>query len=86
MKTLIFLAAVVPSALPALRIAGALFLIFNLLGGAYIWRHWRQLFGPDSSADGDRPATRQLQAIVLGIPYLILTGRLLIIWVGLWFN
>ena len=35
MKT-IFLAAIVPSAVPALRVAGALFLIVNLLGGAYI--------------------------------------------------
>jgi hypothetical protein len=83
MKT-IFLAAIVPSALPALRVAGALFLIFNLLGGAYIWRHRRQLFGPDLTADGDRVAVRQLQAVVLGIPWLFLTFRLLYIWVELW--
>jgi hypothetical protein len=80
----IFLAAIVPSALPALRIAGALFLIVNLLGGAYIWRHRRQLFGPDSTATGDRPASRQLQALVLGIPWLLLTFRLLYVWVELW--
>ena len=85
MKT-IFLAAIVPSALPALRIAGALFLIVNLLGGAYIWRHRRQLFGPDSTATGDRPASRQLQALVLGIPWLLLTFRLLYVWVELWIS
>ena len=85
MKT-IFLAALVQSALPALRIAGALFLIVNLLGGAYIWRHRRQLFGPDSTATGDRPASRQLQALVLGIPWLLLTFRLLYVWVELWIS
>ena len=83
MKT-IFLAAIVQSALPALRVAGALFLIVNLLGGAYIWRHRRQLFGPDSTATGDRRASRQLQAMVLGIPWLLLTFRLLYVWVETW--
>ena len=83
MKT-IFLAAIVPSALPALQVAGALFLIVNLLGGAYIWRHRRQLFGPDLTVPGDRLAVRQLQAVVLGIPWLFLTFRLLYVWVELW--
>ena len=83
MKT-IFLAAIVPSALPALRVAGALFLIVNLLAGAWAWRHRRQLFGPDSTVAGDRLAIRQLQAIVLAIPWLFLTFRLLFIWVELW--
>jgi hypothetical protein len=85
MKT-IFLAAIVQSALPALRVAGALFLIVNLLGGAYIWRHRRQFFGPDSTVTGDRPAIRQLQAIVLGIPLVLLTFRLLYVWVELWID
>ena len=75
-----------PAALPALRIAGGMFLIINLLGGAWLWRHRRQLFGPDSTAEGDRPATRQLQAIVLAIPWLFLTFRLLFEWVGLWID
>jgi hypothetical protein len=83
MKT-IFLAAIVQSALPALRGAGALFLIVNLLAGAWAWRHRRQLFGPDSNVDGDRPATRQLQAVALGIPWLFLTFRLLSVWVETW--
>ena len=83
MKT-IFLAAIVPSALPALRVAGALFLIVNVLAGVWAWRHRRQLFGPDSTVAGDRVAVRQLQAIVLGIPWLFLTFRLLYVWVELW--
>jgi hypothetical protein len=85
MNTLIF-ATIDPSALPALRIAGLLFLVINLLAGAWAWRHRRQLFGPDSTAEGDRPAVRQLQAIVLGIPWLFLTFRLLSIWAGTWID
>jgi hypothetical protein len=83
MKT-IFLAALVPSALPALRVARALFLIVNLLGGAWLWRHRRQLFGPDSTAPGDRPATRYLQVMAVGIPWLFITFRLLYVWVATW--
>jgi hypothetical protein len=70
--------------LPALRIAGALFLVINFLAGAWLWRHRRQLFGPDSTAPGDRSATRQLQALVLIIPWLFLTFRLLYVWIATW--
>jgi len=41
------IAFISPAALPALRIAGALFLIIYLLAGAYFFRHRRQLFGRD---------------------------------------
>lgn len=78
------IASINPAALPALRVAGALFLTINLLGGAWIWRHWRQLFGPDSNAPGDRSAVRQLQVIVLGIPWLFLTFRIFYVWVASW--
>jgi hypothetical protein len=80
------IALINPAAVPALRVAGALFLVINLLAGAWAWRHRRQLFGPDSTAEGDRPATRQLQVIVLGIPWLFLTFRLLCLWVGTWID
>ncbi len=83
MKT-IMLAALIPSALPALRVAGALFLIINLLGAAYFWHFRRQFFGPDSTVTGDRVATRQLQAIVLGIPWLFITFRIFYVWVETW--
>ena len=85
MKT-IYLVAIVQSALPTLRVAGALFLIINLLAGAWAWRHWRQLFGPNLTVTGDRPAVRQLQAVALGIPWLLVTFRLLYIWVELWID
>ena len=78
------LATLNPEGLPALRVAGALFLVINLLAGAWLWRHRRQLFGPDSTAPGDRPATRYLQAVALGIPWLFLTFRLLYCWVATW--
>jgi hypothetical protein len=73
-----------PEGLPALRVAGALFIAINLLAGAWLWRHRRQLFGRDSTAIGDRPATRYLQVIALGIPWLFLTFRLLYVWVATW--
>lgn len=75
-----------PAGLPGLRVAGAMIVAFNLLAGVWLWRHRRQLFGPDSNAPGDRPAVRQLQAIVLGIPWLFLTFRLLYIWVETWID
>jgi hypothetical protein len=83
---MIMIALINPAVVPAFRVAGALFLVINLLAGAWAWHHRRQLFGPDSTAEGDRPATRQLQAIVLGIPWLFLTFRLLSIWVGTWID
>ena len=78
------MAVINPAALPALRIAGALFLVINLLAGAWLIRHRRQLFGPDPTVAGDRPAVRQLQAVVLGVPWLFITFRLACVWVKSW--
>ena len=85
-RTQIMIALIDPAARPALTIAGALFLIINLLAGAYIVRHWRRLFGRDPRVDGDRNATRYLQIVVITIPWLFLTGRLAVELVGLWTN
>ena len=82
--TTMILGAIAPSALPALRIAGAVFLIINLLGGVWMWRQRGQLFGSDPSIEGDRVAFRQLQVVALVIPWLSLTFRLASEWVGLW--
>ncbi|HST30377.1 MAG TPA: hypothetical protein VLK27_06010 [Chthoniobacterales bacterium] len=85
MKTLETMLGVInPAALPVLRIAGALFLIINLLAGAYLMRHRHRLFGRDRSVDGDRDAVRQLQVIVIVIPWLFLTARLVVEWAKLW--
>jgi hypothetical protein len=86
-KTIGILIAVInPTALPALRIAGALFIAINLLAGAWLWRHRRQLFGPDPTATGDRSATRYLQVMALCIPWLFIMFRLLYVWVATWVN
>jgi hypothetical protein len=86
MNTEILIGLINPAARPAFTIAGAFFLIINLLAGAYIIRHWRRLFGRDPRVDGDRDATRYLQVVVITIPWLILTGRLAVELVGLWTN
>ena len=84
MKAIVMIATLNAAGLPALRVAGALFLIVNLLAGAWLWRHRRKLFGSDSTAPGDRPATRYLQATALIIPWAFLTFRLLYVWVETW--
>ena len=73
-----------PAALPALTIAGIFFVIVYLLAGACVWRHRRQFFGADERVDGDRKATRYLQVVVICIPLLILTWRVLVEVIGLW--
>lgn len=78
------IATVNPAAVPALTIAGIFFVIIYVLAGAYVWRHRKQLFGPDERVDGDKQATRYLQIIVICIPLLILTGRVLFEVVELW--
>ena len=78
------IAFVNPTAVPALTMAGIFFITINLLASAYIIRHWQLLFGPDARVDGDRAATRALQVIVLTVPLLFITFRLVFELVGLW--
>jgi len=78
------IASVDPAAVPALTIAGIFFVIVYFLAVVYVWRHRRQWFGPDGNVDGDRKATRYLQVLVICIPLLILTWRVLFELVGLW--
>jgi len=73
-----------PAAVPALTIAGIFFVVVYVLAGAYVWRRRRQWFGPDANVDGDRKATRYLAVMVICIPLLFLTGRVLIELIGLW--
>jgi heme/copper-type cytochrome/quinol oxidase subunit 2 len=80
------IATVNPAAVPALTVGGILFVIIYLLAGVYVWRYRRQLFGPDYCVDGDKKATRYLQIVVICIPLLILSGRVLFELVGLWIN
>jgi len=78
------IALIDPAARPALTVAAIFFIIVNLLAGAYVLRNWRRLFGPDLSIDGDKKATRYLQVMVITIPLLILTFRLVVELVGFW--
>ena len=76
------IALIDPAARPALTVAAIFFISLNLLAAAYVIRNWRRLFGPDPGIDGDKQATRYLQVLVITIPLLILTFRLVAELVG----
>jgi Na+-driven multidrug efflux pump len=80
----IMIAVIDPAVRPALTIAALFFIIINCLAGAYIIRNWHRLFGGDPRVEGDRAATRYLQIVVITIPWLILTGRLVIEVIEFW--
>jgi hypothetical protein len=82
----IMIALLSPAAVPALRIAGGMFVIINLLAGAYIVRHWRQLFGRDPQVEQDIEAVRHIRVEVIVIPWLALTTVLIVEWLELWTN
>lgn len=84
LKGIVMIALIDPAARPALTMAAIFFIIVNLLAGAYIIRNWGRLFGRDPSVDGDRNATRYLQIVVITIPWLILTGRLVFEVIEFW--
>ena len=78
------IAVIDPAVRPALTAAAIFFIIVNLLAGAYIIRNWGSLFGQDRDVDGDKKATRYLQIVVITIPWLVLTGRLVIEVIDFW--
>jgi len=78
------IASIDPAARPALTVAAIFFISLNLLAAAYVIRNWRRLFGPDPTIDGDKQATRYLQVMVITIPLLILTFRLVAELVEFW--
>ena len=80
------IALIDPSARPALTVAAVFFITVNLLAIGYVIRNWRRLFGPDSQVDGDRRATRYLQVVVITVPLLILTFRLVAELVAFWID
>jgi hypothetical protein len=80
------LASINTSALPALRIAGARFLVINFLAGAYVFLHRRRLVGRDLRVENDIPAARHARAELILVPWLVLTTLLVVVWVRLWFN
>jgi len=78
------LATINPAALPALRIAGTLFLIINLIGGTYIFLNRHRFFDRDPSVDDDIPAVRNLRMEVVMVPWLVLTTLLVVLLIYLW--
>ena len=87
MKTLEILVGVInPAALPALRIAGALFLMINLVAGAFFFRNRHRFFDRDPNVDNDISAVRHLRVEVVFIPWLALTALLAVEWVKLWID
>ena len=78
------IALIDPAARAALTVAAIFFISLNLLAAAYVIRNWRRLVGPDPTIDGDKQATRYLQVVVITIPLLILTFRLVAELVGFW--
>jgi len=78
------LALINQAALPALRIAGTLFLLINLVGGAYIFRNRHRFFDQDTNVDDDIPAVRKLRIEVIMIPWFVLTTFLVILLIYLW--
>ena len=75
-----------PAAVPALTIAGIFFLSVHVLAFAYLFRHWRQLFGRDPDVYQDVDAARWLRMIVILLPLFILTFRLAAELVGFWID
>ena len=86
MNKQILIGVIDPAALPALRIAGVLFLIINLLAGAYIVRHWQRLFARDPQVEQDIEAVRHIRVEVVLIPWLAMTTVLIVEWLGLWIS
>jgi hypothetical protein len=78
------LAAINPSALPALRIAATFFFIINLISFAYIFRNRHRFFDRDPNVDSDIPTVRRLRVEVIIIPWLFLTTLILILFISFW--
>ena len=80
------IASIDPTALPTLRIAGAIFLVISLLAGAYVWRSRRRFFDRDPHVANDLPAVRHARVELLLIPWLAVTTVVFVEWVRLWIN
>lgn len=80
----IMIAVINPAALPALRIAGALFIIIYLLAGAWFFRNRHRFFDRDPRVAGDNDATRHIRIEVVLIPWLGVTTVLIVEWLALW--
>ena len=78
------LALVNPTALPALRVAGTIFLVIFLLGGFYIFRNRHRFFDKDPDVDEDTPAVRKMRFEEVMMVWGALTLAILFILISLW--
>ena len=78
------LALINPAVLPALRIAGTIFLIINLIGGTYIFRNRHRFFDRDPDVDNDIPAARHARVELILIPWLVITTLILALLIYFW--
>jgi hypothetical protein len=84
MKILTSLALIDPAVLPALRMAGTVFLMINLIGGAYIFLNRHRFFDRDPNVTNDVAAVRHLRVEVVLVPWLALTATLLGLLIRFW--
>ena len=80
------LALIDPTALPALRFAGTLFIIINILGMIYIFRNRHRFFDQDPDVDNDIPAVRRVRVELLLIPWFGITTLILIELINFWLD
>jgi hypothetical protein len=78
------LAEINPVVLPALRIAATFFLLFNVIGGVYIFRNRHRFFDQDPNISEDIEPVRKLRVEVVMIPWSTLTLALVILLIYLW--
>jgi hypothetical protein len=78
------LALINPVGLPALRVAGTIFLVIFLFGGLYIFRNRHRFFDKDPDVDEDVPAVRKIRVEEVMMVWGALTLLILVILIKLW--
>ena len=78
------LALINPVGLPALRVAGTIFLVIFLFGGVYIFRNRHRFFDKDPDVAEDIPAVRKIRFEEVMMVWGALTILILVILITLW--
>jgi hypothetical protein len=84
MKGNSMLALINPVGLPALRVAGTIFLVIFLFGGVYIFRNRHRFFDKDPDVAEDIPAVRKIRFEEVMMVWGALTILILVILIKLW--
>ena len=78
------LALISPEALPALRVAGTMFLLLYLLGGLYIFRNRNRFFDQDPDVPEDIPAVRKIRVELVLMIWGVLTALIIFTLIQVW--